>query len=67
LRLKHSLEHRLFGRLDARVDLVDEARYRHEILLNTGEVVELVFFQFDMFVHHSPPRALASQGTGTRE
>jgi hypothetical protein len=43
------------------VDVLDDATYRHEIFLNTGEVFELVFFQFDMFVHHAPMRALAPQ------
>ena len=43
------------------VDVGDEPKCRHEILLNTGEVIELVFFQFDMFVHHSPSHALQPQ------
>jgi hypothetical protein len=43
------------------VDVVDEPKCRHEILLNSGEVIELVFFQFDMFVHHSPSHALQPQ------
>lgn len=43
------------------VDVLDETRFRHEILLNTGEVIDLVFFQFDMFVHHRPSHVLAAQ------
>ncbi len=40
------------------IDVLDEPKCRHEIFLNTGEVIELTFFQFDMFVHHSPPQSL---------
>ncbi len=43
------------------IDVLDPPACRHEILLSSGEVVELVFFQFDMFVHHSPLRALQPQ------
>jgi hypothetical protein len=43
------------------VDVLEEPKCRHEILLNTGEVVEMVFFQFDMFVHYSPSRAIRPQ------
>jgi len=43
------------------VDVVDEPICRHEILLNTGEVIELVFFQFDMFVHDRPAHAVERQ------
>jgi len=40
------------------IDVLDEPKCRHEIFLNTGEVIELVFFQFDMFIHHSPSQSL---------
>jgi hypothetical protein len=43
------------------IDVLDEAAWRHEIFLNTGEVIELVFFQFDMFIHRSPSRAIQPQ------
>lgn len=43
------------------ISVLDEPKCRHEILLNTGEVIELVFFQFDLFVHHSPSHALHAQ------
>ena len=43
------------------VDLVDECRFRHEILLSTGEVIDLLFFQFDMFVHRRPSHTLVQQ------
>ena len=45
------------------VDVLDEPKYRHEILLSTGELIDLVFFQFDMFSHHSPSHALVPQST----
>lgn len=52
------------------IELLDEAHYRHEILLNTGEVVELTFVQFDMFIHYSPGQTpqmhAASSAEGTR-
>lgn len=32
------------------IDVVDEPKCVHEILLNTGEVIELTFFQFDLFM-----------------
>ena len=40
------------------IDVLDEPKCRHEIFLNTGEVIELTFFQFDMFIHHSPSQTL---------
>lgn len=40
------------------IDVLDEPKCRHEIFLNTGEVIELTFFQFDMFIHHSPSQSL---------
>jgi hypothetical protein len=40
------------------IDVLDEPRCRHEIFLSTGEVIELIFFQFDMFIHHSPSQSL---------
>ncbi len=40
------------------IDVLDEPKCRHEIFLNTGEVIELTFFQFDMFIHHSPSHSL---------
>ena len=43
------------------IDVLDEPKCRHEILLNTGQVIELVFFQFDMFLHHSPSHAIQPQ------
>ncbi len=43
------------------VDVVDEPRCRHQILLSTGEVIDLWFFQFDLFIHHSPQHALVAQ------
>ena len=43
------------------IDALDGPRYRHEVLFNTGEVIELAFLQFDMFVHHSPPHSLQPQ------
>ncbi|MEI8371373.1 MAG: hypothetical protein WCJ35_00910 [Planctomycetota bacterium] len=43
------------------VDVCDDPKCRHEILLNTGEVIELVFFQFDIFVHHSLSHAIQPQ------
>ena len=43
------------------VDVVDEPRCRHQILLSTGEVIDLCFFQFDWFIHHSPRHALVTQ------
>ena len=43
------------------VDVGNEPTCRHEILLNTGEVITLVFYQFDMFVHLSPSHALQPQ------
>jgi hypothetical protein len=43
------------------VDVGSEPTCRHEILFNTGEVISLVFYQFDMFVHHSPSHALQPQ------
>jgi hypothetical protein len=47
------------------IDVLDEPKCRHEILLNTGEVIELVFFQFEMFIHHSPPHAISLQTAKT--
>jgi hypothetical protein len=43
------------------VDVVDESRCRHQILLNTGEVIDLCFFQFDWSIHHSPRHTLVAQ------
>ena len=43
------------------IDALDGPKYRHEILFNTGEVIELVFLQFDMFVHRSPSHAIQRQ------
>jgi len=40
------------------IDVLDEPECRHEIFLNTGEVIDLTFFQFDMFIHHSPSQSL---------
>ena len=43
------------------VDVLDEPRCRHQILLSTGEVIDLCFFEFDWFIHHSPRRAPVAQ------
>ena len=43
------------------IDALEGPKYRHEILFNTGEVIELVFLQFDMFIHRSPSRTLQRQ------
>lgn len=45
------------------IDVLDEPKCRHEIFLNTGEVIDLVFFQFEMFTHRSPSHALQPQAT----
>lgn len=45
------------------VDVLDEPKCRHEILLSSGEVIELTFFQFDMFIHRSPSQALQTPAT----
>lgn len=44
------------------IELVNEAEFVHEILLNTGEVLELRFFQFGMFIYHSAHAVLSSAG-----
>jgi hypothetical protein len=43
------------------VDALNDRQYRHEILLNSGEVIELNFFQFDMFIHYGPTHVLQPQ------
>jgi hypothetical protein len=43
------------------VDVVDEPKCRHQILMSTGEVIDFVFFQFDMSIHHSPRHSFAAE------
>ena len=45
------------------IEVLDSAKYRHEIFLNTGELVELTFFQFDMSIHYSPSQTLHMHAT----
>ena len=47
------------------IDVLNEPKCRHEILLNTGQVIDLVFFQFEMFVHYSPSQAIQPQTAET--
>lgn len=42
------------------IDVNDVSKCQHAIFFNTGEVVTLVFFQFELFVHHSPAHVLVS-------
>jgi hypothetical protein len=45
------------------VDLLNDVKFSHEILLSNGKIVRLVFFQFDFFVSRtlsSIPKAVAS-------